>query len=545
MERYVGIDLGIATKHKAAVYDGLTPVGKPFSVEMSHKGLEYLLKRATDGAECPVNFVMEPTSNTWLPVAAYFKVAGHRVYLTKTQKSSDFRKFFSKHAKSDSIDCGVLARIPQIDPEGSHELLVPTAEETTLKRLVKRRERYVGDATKQKLRVLALLLLANPFLVNALGKEKFGKATVAFLKRYLDPEKVVKRGRSGLKQFWNKHSKGQVDEQRAELVFEACQGAVQLYSQLRAEGRLPFDYEALQEELREELELMEELEERAQQVEKRMTELHRRLDPERTLEQLRGVGPIIAANIEAMTGNISRFRNGRKFVNYCGLCPRKKQTGNSDKKMKITKAGQPILRKSLYLAADVARQWDPEFAAYYARRYAQGDHHDYIIIALARKMALRVYALLKRREAAKMAERAGKEAESVSYILRTPEGEVVGEKDARTLIKQKYAREVVAPERAAKDRSRRKTAAQKKKAVVTTSDKNGWPPKDATIGKAATPPREKVAGPAVKDNYQVAPNRTSEPVLVADIIEESLKKVTSESLKTTLKNLLKRSGFIN
>ena len=63
MERFVGIDLGIATKHKAAVYDGLTPVGKPFSVETSYDGLEYLLKRSTDGAEGLVHFVMEPTSN--------------------------------------------------------------------------------------------------------------------------------------------------------------------------------------------------------------------------------------------------------------------------------------------------------------------------------------------------------------------------------------------------------------------------------------------------------------------------------------------------
>ena len=71
--------------------------------------------------------------------------------------------------------------------------------------------------------------------------------------------------------------------------------------------------------------------------------------------------------------------------------------------MPITKAGQRLLKKYFYLAADVARQWDAEFAAYYARRYARGDHHNHIMIALARKMALRVYALLKRREKARQA----------------------------------------------------------------------------------------------------------------------------------------------
>lgn len=117
MGRYVGIDLGISTKHKATVYDGLEKVSRTFSIDTSHDGLEYLLKRATEGVEGPVNFVFEPTSVVWLPIAAYCSAAGHRTYMVKTQKSSDFRKFFSKYAKSDSIDSGVLARIPQIDPQ--------------------------------------------------------------------------------------------------------------------------------------------------------------------------------------------------------------------------------------------------------------------------------------------------------------------------------------------------------------------------------------------------------------------------------------------
>ena len=33
--------------------------------------------------------------------------------------------------------------------------------------------------------------------------------------------------------------------------------------------------------------------------------------------------------------------------------------------MPITKAGQRLLKKYFYLAAETARQWDREFAAYY------------------------------------------------------------------------------------------------------------------------------------------------------------------------------------
>jgi transposase len=537
MERYVGIDIGIRTRHKATVYDGPNRLGKPFSVETSVEGWEYLLKRATKGVEGPVNFVFEPTSTVWLPMAAYFGAAGHRSYMVKTQKSSDFRKFFSKHAKSDSIDSGVLARIPQIDPEGVSELIVPTGEQTTLKRQAKRRERYVSDASKQKLRIQALLLLANPFLIGALGEEKFGKANVAFLKKYSDPEKAVKYGRQRLEKFWNKHSRGQVDKERAGKVFEACQRGVELYRSMRQENILPFDYEAVQEEILEELTLMEEYEQRAEHVEKQMIELYKVLQPERTLEQLRGVGPILAANIIAMVGNISRFKNGRKFVKYCGLCPRKKQTGNSDKKMRITKAGQAILKKSLYLAADVARQWDPEFAAYYARRYAKGDHHDYIIVALARKMALRVYALLKRCEAAKQAQSDSEAVES-KYILRTPEGVEIGTKEARELIKKKYAREVVAPKRAQRDRAARKSGTQTKKAKPTQSEKR-WPPKDATNGVASASP-QKITSSTMGDNNEIDSTTKSGPVHLSELIAENLKQLLPESLQMELRNLLEK-----
>ena len=516
MERYVGIDLGIATKHKATVYDGPERVGKTFSFDTSHEGLEYLLKRATKDVERPVNFVFEPTSVVWLPVSAYVSAAGHRCYMVKTQKSSDFRKFFSKHAKSDSIDSGVLARIPQIDPKGVNELMVPTAEETTLKRQVKRRERYVSDASKQKLRIQALLLMANPFLVNALGEDKFGKATVAFLKRYADPQKAVKYGRRRLEKFWDKHSRGQADKERAGKVYEACCKADELYRQLRQGGRLPFDYEAVQEEIVEELELLEELEGRTKRVEKQMIALYKTLQPERVLEQLRGVGPVIAACIVAMVGNINRFKNGRKFVNYCGLCPRKNQTGTSDKKMKITKAGQAVLKKSLYLAADIARNWDPEFAAYYARRYVRGDHHNYIVVALARKMALRVYALLKRCEASRQSE-----STKVDYMLRTPEGQEIEAKEARALIKKKYAREVVAPARAQNETKKKPTQSKKR-----------WPPKDATIGVAPAPAN--IATPTTENNSR----SSSAPVPLSELLAENLNLITSGALQEALENLL-------
>jgi transposase len=451
MERRVGLDLGLRTHHQAVVYDGATERGRPFAVEVGREGFEELLRRATAGVDGPVTFVMEPTGLAWVPLSAYLMAAGHRVNLVTPQKASDLRKFFKKHVKSDVADARSNAQLPAIDPGGVRELQLPSAEQMSLRRLVKRRDRLVGDSADTKRRVHALMQMVNPALLDALGEDKFGRAAVAFYRTFADPEVVVRRGPAALKRFWRKHSRGQASQERADKVFEACKKTADLYRDLRSSGKLPFDYIQVQDELGAEMERMEQTDREVARLEVQIDELYSRIDPQRTLEQLRGVSSTIAPALEALIGDITRFANGRRFVSYCGLAPRLKKSGLSDASMPISKAGQRLLKKYLYLAADVARQWDPDFAAYYARRYAAGDQHNRILIALARKMALRVHALLKRRERARRSSQA--DVAMQGYILRDGEGLELDRKQARQLIIDRYARAVVAPQRNARDRA--------------------------------------------------------------------------------------------
>ena len=487
VERRVGVDLGLRGQHQAVVYDGVVRQGRAFAVKVSREGFDELLRRATEGSEGPVTFVMEPTGNAWVTLAAYVAAAGHRVKLAKPQKVSDLRKFYRKHTKTDVIDAEALARLPEVDGDGVRDLAVPTAKQMSLRRLVKRRERLCRQVAAQKQRVEALLKLVNPFVLDAVGEDKFSCAAVVFYRKCADADVVVRRGCPTLRRFWKRHSQGKADEDRADKVYEACRKTSELYRKLRQLGRLPFDYVDVQEELSADLDLIETLQADAHRLEARIKEMYLKVDPDRTLEQLRGVGTTIAASIEALVGDVGRFPNGRHFVGYCGYCPRKRKSGQTDPRLPITKAGHRLLKKYLYLAAEVARQWDPDFAAYYARRYAQGDHHNRIMIILAHKMALRIYALLKRREAAREANAEGREPASTAYILRDADGREVTKKQARQLIVQKYARAVVAPEREARDR------AKKGKPQRTVPGKNEWPSKDATTGTTAAAAKTEIS----------------------------------------------------
>lgn len=496
MQRYVGVDLGIRSPHRVAVLDGSERRGKPFSVEVSREGFERFLKRATEGAEGRIKIVMEPTGLAWVPLAAYSSAAGHQIYLAKPQKAKQLRKFLREYTKTDCVDAETAARLPQVDPRGVHELSLPTAKQMTLLRLVKRRERLAEQIGDIKRRVHALMVMANPPLMSALGDSAFGQGARAFLRKYADPQDVIKKGTGQLKKFWHKHSKGQASQQIVDRVFEACKTTVELYRELRQKGKLPFDYFEVHKEITADLDLIEYLEHQVEQLNERISEKYQECDPERTLEkQLPGIGSVIAPALEALVGNVNRFSNGRKFVAYTGLCPRKKQSGTRDQAMPITKAGNRLVKKYLYLAADVARHYDPDFAVAYARRYARGDQHNRIMIILARKMALRVYALLKRREQvrSRQTENASQQhhvpstPEPVQYVLRDPDGHSLDKKQARQLIAAKYTRAHANPERCKHEKSRRNKTLKQKKTENTMPAKVEWPPKDATSENTVPP----------------------------------------------------------
>ena len=526
MNRYVGMDLGLGTPHRAAVLDGPNRRGKPFPVEVSRDGFEELLRRASEGVDGPVQFVMEPTGLAWIPVAAYVSAAGHQVYLVKPQKTKPLRKFLEQHTKSDNNDAEANARVPQVDPDGVHPLQLPSPEQMRLRRLVNRRERLAQEVADQKRRVHALMVMVNPPLMKALGDAAFSQAARAFYREHADPASVVEMGREQLKQFWKTRGRGAVDEDLIDRVFQACAKTAELVDELRRKQQLPFYYSDMQEEFRAELDWMEHAENEVHRLEQQIAEAYERCDPDHTLEQIQGIGGIIAPTIEALVGNISRFQNGRQFTSYCGLCPRKKQSGLSDPAMPITKSGQRLLKKYLYLAASVARHWDAEFAAYYARRYARGDHHNRIMIALARKMVWRVDALLKRRQQARETVSDGA-AQPVRFLFRDPETrETIDKTQARQLILEKYTRAAANPERHTRDRARRG------KTEGTGPAKIEWPSKDAT--SKPTVPDPEISQPRHSGNNPIKDVKTNGRrgrgwMSLGDVLAEFYKRMAVEN----------------
>lgn len=70
-----------------------------------------------------------------------------------------------------------------------------------------------------------------------------------------------------------------------------------------------------------------------------------------TLQQLRGIGPILALTIRAEIGEVQRFPNGAQLASYAGLVPRVDMSAGHYRYGRITKRGSPWLRWALIEAA--------------------------------------------------------------------------------------------------------------------------------------------------------------------------------------------------
>lgn len=105
-----------------------------------------------------------------------------------------------------------------------------------------------------------------------------------------------------------------------------------------------------------------------------------------------GCGEKLSSIISTEAGDIKRFPSARQLKAYAGIDPRVIQSGNMDRRGKMTKRGNPNLRQALYLAAFVASNHDPELQEYYQKKRAEGKSHVHATCTVARKLCERIYS---------------------------------------------------------------------------------------------------------------------------------------------------------
>jgi len=108
-----------------------------------------------------------------------------------------------------------------------------------------------------------------------------------------------------------------------------------------------------------------------------------------------GVGPITALTFTASIEDPHRFARSEDVGAYAGLVPRRSQSGERDVRGNISKAGDPMLRRSLYEAANImlCRVQRPFALQQWGQRIAEAKGNKRARIAVARKLAVLLHSL--------------------------------------------------------------------------------------------------------------------------------------------------------
>jgi transposase len=386
MTLHLGIDVASRESHRASLTDSTGRfLWRNWKFTTRSEELAELWRAVIEaGDDEPVIVVLEPTRNAWVPLAAWLRAAGAKVELVPAEQSADLRRYYNKHVKNDRLDSELLARLPLLHPEGltTTQTLGPA---DSLRRAARRRVSLINRRTACLQRLDALLELLGPAWFDALGSSA-GKTALVVLQRYSDPNALIRLGRTRLTKLLISSSHGMWREAKADELLAAAHESVKLWSG----GGL--DFAELADDIATEALLVVTISEQIDVIDERLARLYEAADPDGIVISAPGLGPVLAPMILGRLGDANRFRDLAAVRSYSGLVPAVDQSGVSDKRQHVTKAGDQVLRYALFLAADQARRVDPTLAARYNRLRAAGKHHTSALCTLGAVLVTRIAA---------------------------------------------------------------------------------------------------------------------------------------------------------
>jgi transposase len=116
------------------------------------------------------------------------------------------------------------------------------------------------------------------------------------------------------------------------------------------------------------------------------------------LTSIPGIGPLTAAHFLAEV-DVTRFQHAPQVAAYAGLVPREYSSGTSvHKQPRLSKIGNPHLRRAFYMPALAAQRFNPLVKALVARLTERGKGKMVIVGAVMRKLIHLAFGVLKTRK---------------------------------------------------------------------------------------------------------------------------------------------------
>lgn len=383
----LGIDIG-KYHHQATLIDQKQQViGQSLRFDNSLAGFDLL--RQTIKKQLPksamIKVGMEATGHYYWHLKNYlFKNGFNQCHLFNPIVTQQLSKTNIRKVKNDKADSLLIAKLVSRQSDNQINIIAENNDLKQLKELTRFCEKLKSQKRfyQQELSVLMERICPE---FQACFSHLFLKTPMAIIKHYfLDKLKLEQLIKAAVKT-----SRGRLTTEKAQMIIEV------LNNSLGKDFR--HQYSTLQlKMLLESLDLVEkQIKEMKDQIEKK-SQTFKEIE---YLDSIPGISNYLASVILSEINDINKFERKEQLTAFAGLDASVKESGQYQRKQgnHISKRGSKYLRKQLYYAAKTAIIFDPELKAFYQKKKAQGKHYNVIIIAVARKILMRCFAVLKQK----------------------------------------------------------------------------------------------------------------------------------------------------
>ena len=379
----VGIDVA-KDKHDCFILSSEGEVlADVFTIANNRDGYESLMQRIRSCAR-PADIIrvgLEATGHYSYNILGFLLGKGLPTFVINPLHTNLYRKSLSlRQTKTDRIDARMIAAMLMSDVDlKSYTDTAYHNEE--LKSLTRYRFDKVRERAKLKQSVSRLVNILFPELETMVPSLHMA-SVYAVLSEFPGARQIADAHLTHFKAVLADASKGRYGREKAVEIRDAARRSIG--------SAMPAKSLELQHTIR----LIRELDKEIVEIEAAIKAILDEMAP--PILSIPGISYRMGAMILAEIGDFSRFDSPDKLLAYAGLSPSTYESG----KLKATgsyahmeKRGSRYLRYALFNAAKFVCNWEPSFAAYLAKKRAEGKHYNVAVSHAAKKLVRLIYAL--------------------------------------------------------------------------------------------------------------------------------------------------------
>ena len=382
----VGIDVA-KDKHDCFIQNSEGEVlADVFTISNNMDGFHTLLEKiqACTSPQDKIKVGLEATGHYSYNLLGFLLDNGLTTYVLNPLRTNLYRKSLSlRKTKTDRVDARTIASMLLSDA-GLKPYTNTAYQNEELKSLTRYRFDKVKERAKLRSSVSRLVCILFPEL-EKLVPTLHMTSVYTLLEEFPGAKQIAAAHLTRIKALLETASKGHYKRDMALGIRDAARNSIGF--------RMPAKSLELQHTIRLIRELNVEIAEIEGQIQSLMDELHS------PITSIPGMGFRMAAMILAEVGDFSRFDSPDKLLAYAGMSPSTYQSGQlKNCYPHMEKRGSRYLRYALYNATKYVCHWNPTFAAYLAKKRAEGKHYNVALSHAAKKLVRLIFAMEKSRQ---------------------------------------------------------------------------------------------------------------------------------------------------